>query len=135
VSASNDLEIDLVRVSDHCVALVLTGVVDAAHADRLDDGFVSATAVAHVPDEIIIDLSNVTYVDSAGLSALVRNRRRIDPAVAIMIQNPNDHVRRLLHITALDALFPTERERQPDEHTRITCLDRPLSDEGLSYGA
>jgi hypothetical protein len=35
----------------------------------------------------------------------VRHRRAVGRTVSIVIENPADHLRRLLEITALDALF------------------------------
>ncbi|HUV06011.1 MAG TPA: STAS domain-containing protein [Armatimonadota bacterium] len=56
---------------------------------------------------LIVDLSDVAYVDSAGLSALVAAHRRLSArgAALYVIAPPERPVARVLGITRLDTLF------------------------------
>jgi anti-anti-sigma factor len=87
------------------VSLVLVGEVDSTNADVVDDHLVQATPAGGGLSEIVIDMSGVTFIDSYGLDVLVRHRRQLDESTALVIENPSDHLRRLLEITALDGLF------------------------------
>lgn len=53
---------------------------------------------------IVIDLSDVRYLDSAFLSALVRLRRRLpDAPIRLVVVTPS--VRRIFALTEMDRLF------------------------------
>jgi anti-anti-sigma factor len=62
---------------------------------------------------IVIDLSEVRYLDSAFLSALVRLRRRL-PDCAIMLVTEARSVRRVLELTEMHRLFQIS-EKLPDD--------------------
>ena len=52
----------------------------------------------------VVDLSNVRYLDSAFLSALIRLRRRLpDVSITLVIATPS--VRRVLELTEMHRLF------------------------------
>ncbi len=53
---------------------------------------------------VVIDLSDVRYLDSAFVSALVRLRRRV-PDVEITLAAPAPSVRRVLELTSMHELF------------------------------
>jgi anti-sigma B factor antagonist len=100
--AATDLTVVMDRSDDRTV-LRIVGEIDASNADELDGYFDAASETA--PKEIIVDLSALTFTSSSGLSALVRNRHRIDPSINIVIVRPSSHIRRLLQIAAIDDLF------------------------------
>ena len=99
---ATDLKVALDR-SDSQTVLRIAGEIDVSNSDELDGYFDAATATA--PTEIILDLSAVTFISSSGLSALVRNRQRVDPSINIVIVCPSSHMRRLFQISAIDDLF------------------------------
>ena len=100
---ARELQVNLTRVSDNRLVIELIGDLDERTEQRLHEGL---TGTDGLPVDVVIDMARVDFVDSQGLSALVRYRRRTDPFVTISVRAPNDHVRRLLKVTALDALFP-----------------------------
>ena len=57
---------------------------------------------------VIIDFSKINYIDSTGIGELVgylgrfRNSKR-----ELILVNPSDRIRKLLHVARLDELFPT----------------------------
>ncbi len=56
---------------------------------------------------IVIDLSDVRYLDSAFLSALVRLRRRLpNSAITLVVEAPS--VRRIFELTEMHRLFTIE---------------------------
>jgi anti-anti-sigma factor len=61
---------------------------------------------------IVVDLSDVRYLDSAFLSALVRLRRRL-PSVSITLVVGTPSVRRILELTDMHRLFSIEGTPPP----------------------
>jgi anti-sigma B factor antagonist len=57
---------------------------------------------------VIIDFSQINFIDSTGIGELVgylgrfRNSKR-----ELILVNPSDRIRKLLHVARLDELFPT----------------------------
>ena len=92
------------RVDDR-VALTFVGEIDATNAEIVDSFLTRALVVDDPPREVVLEMSGVTFIDSNGLSVLVRHRRAAGERTTVVIENPADHLRRLLEITALDALF------------------------------
>jgi len=62
--------------------------------------------------EFVLDLSNLTYLDSFGLGQLVCVRNSIERTGGqIKLLNPPDHVRKLLKLTKLDTVFSIVNEQ------------------------
>jgi anti-sigma B factor antagonist len=82
----------------------LRGELDASTNPQLE------RALRDVPDgEVVLDLSELSFLDSAGLTALVRFRNRRSGAYrSVVLRNPAPQIRRLLSISGLDRLFPVE---------------------------
>jgi anti-sigma B factor antagonist len=77
-------------------AIALSGELDLASADELDA--VIRDAEESDVGRIVIDLSGVSYIDSTGLSALLRAKKRSDGRL-IYVPSKHDAVRRLLELT------------------------------------
>jgi anti-anti-sigma factor len=57
-------------------------------------------------ERLVIDLAQVSYVDSAGLGELMRARAlAADRGTSVLIQNPSKQVTAVLHLTGLDAVL------------------------------
>lgn len=55
---------------------------------------------------IILDISEVKYVDSSGLSSILVGNRICETAEGMFaIANPNDHVMKLIKISQLDSIL------------------------------
>ena len=67
------------------------GSVEAALSSALDDGSVV----------VLLDLRDVTYIDSGGLSVLLSGVRRLRDRGWLGAVGPNSNVRRLLEIAGL----------------------------------
>ena len=58
---------------------------------------------------MVVDLSDLGYLDSTGLSVFVTVQKRANAAgIDFRLSNPNASVRRLFQITALDTFFTLE---------------------------
>lgn len=99
------MEIGVAERSIEVSVVTLTGRVDAFGAPalrgRLDD------LIAQGKTRFVIDLSAVTFLDSAGLAALVRQYKRareLDGDVKL-IPPRDENPRRILDLTRFDRVF------------------------------
>jgi anti-sigma B factor antagonist len=82
----------------------VTGRLDFAAAPNARDQF--ANAVAGGQNKLVVDLSKVEFVDSAGLGTLIGGMRRARQAGGdLRIANPTDQVTMLLSLTSLDQVL------------------------------
>jgi anti-anti-sigma factor len=97
------LEIE-VRPDGASVTITLEGDLDLSTVaslrtvfDSLDQGY----------RQVVLDLSDVAFVDSMGLGLLVEARRRFEPEFReLALRAPSEHVRQVLEITGLEQILP-----------------------------
>jgi anti-sigma B factor antagonist len=66
-------------------------------------------AIAGAPHELVIDLSDVSFLDSTGLSVLVRAHKRLRPVDgAVIVRGAADQVYMALEVTKLTTLLTVE---------------------------
>jgi anti-anti-sigma factor len=66
-------------------------------------------AIADTPQELVIDLSDVSFVDSSGLAVLVRAYKRLRPvAGTVIVRGAADQVYMALEVTKLNTLLTVE---------------------------
>jgi anti-anti-sigma factor len=109
------------------VIVELAGEFDIAQAERLSD----VLAVASDADEVILDFSSVSYMDSAMLNALIafrRQRAEKGHHDRIAIEGASEMARRLFAITHLNKLFDLREPTasRPRQATKILVLGRDL---------
>jgi anti-sigma B factor antagonist len=75
----------------------IVGEIDAASSGEFSDGLLDAAESGSGP--IVVNLGNVSFLDSAGLHALVHARKSAGPRLRLGTVNPA--VRRVLEMTAL----------------------------------
>jgi anti-anti-sigma factor len=86
---------------DAAVEVVATGELDMAAAFKLESG-VDPLLEDDAVDSVQLDLSEVGFVDSAGLGALLALRERAqDRGIPLQIARASGPVRRLLELTGL----------------------------------
>jgi anti-anti-sigma factor len=94
-------QIHIGRAVDGAVLVDVRGEIDMAIADRLHDALVDiATRVR--PEQIVVDLLHVTFMDSTGLGALARGRNaahRMD--IGFTVRQPSAFVARQLRQSGL----------------------------------
>jgi anti-anti-sigma factor len=87
------------------VRIAVTGELDELGAGPLQRAILDALC-RHRPRQIIIDLVGVTFLDTAGINALVQGRAdagQLD--CRVRLSNPRPLVYRVLHIVGLLAPF------------------------------
>jgi anti-sigma B factor antagonist len=90
------------RHGDHVVVHV-TGVIDVHTVGVLRDQLVAPVDAGH---DVVVDLSQVTFLDSTGLGVLVTARKRIDARGGrISLVVDGERVMKVFRITALTRLF------------------------------
>jgi anti-sigma B factor antagonist len=88
---------------DRSVTIRLIGELDIATAD----GFLAKSdeLLAEGYERLVLDLRELTFMDSTGLRAIVTLHRTAASAVLRIVDGP-DHVQRLFTITGLRRLLP-----------------------------
>ncbi|MDP9116237.1 MAG: STAS domain-containing protein [Actinomycetota bacterium] len=83
----------------------LTGEIDIERADEVASlGILTVQAMD--ADMLVIDMSQVSFLDSSGISALIRIRKAAQTAGrTVTIRSPDLRVRRVLSITGLAEVF------------------------------
>ena len=66
-------------------------------------------AIAGTPHELVIDLSDVTFLDSSGLAVLVRAHKRLRPiAGTVVIRGAAEQVYMTLDVTKLTSVLTVD---------------------------
>lgn len=97
-----------VRQEDDRTVLVCTGEIDLMSTAELRAVLTDQVVEGRV--HLVVDLLGVTFVDSSGLGVLVAARRRaraFKGSLCLVVDHPT--VLRVLHVTALDRVFPVHR--------------------------
>ena len=81
----------------------LSGELDLYNAHLVREELLAAAARA--PDRLIVDLADVTFIDSTGLGVLIEARGRLANRRALLLVAPNVDTRRALEISGLDRHF------------------------------
>jgi len=92
-----------VEERDGAVVVRLAGELDLYNADRVREPLLDAAA--RDVDRLIVDLSELSFIDSTGLGVLIEARGRMANRRAFMLVAPNVETRRALEISGLDQHF------------------------------
>ena len=94
------------RIEDMTL-LRLEGVIKLGESAE----FLSQTLERSLAEEtghVLIDFSAINYIDSTGIGELVGYLGRFrETGRKLVLINPSERIRRLLHVARLDELFPT----------------------------
>jgi anti-sigma B factor antagonist len=102
---SEDLRRPLVAaVEEHDSAVVVrtAGELDLYNADELRRTL--GEVCARTPERVVVDLSELSFIDSTGLGVLVEGCAKL-PNRALLLAAPQREIRRALEITGLDRHF------------------------------
>jgi anti-anti-sigma factor len=100
------------RTQEDTVTLTVTGEIDLGNAESLYKALTDALAPG---GPVIVDLTEVGFIDSRGLSALVRARHeavqadQAGPAPILLV--PSDPVARLLELAGTETILPVYPDR------------------------
>jgi len=98
------------REGDACV-VKLGGELDLYNAPQVRQAL--ADACEDAPGRVVVDLSEVEFVDSTALGVLIEARTRLNDRRAFLLAAPGLETRRALEISGLDRHF-TVHESVPD---------------------
>jgi anti-anti-sigma factor len=100
-----ELTIKTCRAGEH-VVVTAAGEIDVACSDQLLRALVDAVERTPTPRQLCCDLSGVTFIDSTGIAALVAAKHASENAgTEMMLAGAFGHVRRVLELTGVEALF------------------------------
>jgi anti-sigma B factor antagonist len=92
---------------DKVVVLALKGEVDLATAPDVREMLIRLVSSGIV--RIVVDLSDVTFIDSSGLGVLAAAAKRLDAANGwLRVRKPAPQARQILELTALDQVLELE---------------------------
>ena len=84
----------------------LEGELDAATAPLLDEHLRRLDTAQPVPAELVLDLGDLAFIDSSGLSVLVAAHKRLRGRDgSFVIANPSMATRRIFSISGLDKVL------------------------------
>ena len=90
--------------------LRVTGEVDLATSPQLREACEQAAATT--PATVRVDLTQVTFLDSTGISVLVQMHKRLEgQGGALVLHGLSAQARRVLEVAGLDAFFRVTDER------------------------
>lgn len=107
------LRIDVCHPSSSVLRIVAAGVIDLSTADVLRAGLRRALS-ARPAHHVDVDLGGVTFMDCAGLSALIAARcTAVAAGQHLWITNPQPTVQRVLSLTGLLSVFTATPDQAP----------------------
>ncbi|MGH9282370.1 MAG: STAS domain-containing protein, partial [Acidimicrobiales bacterium] len=90
---------------DGCAILAVSGEVDLATAPRLREALASVVADGHL--NVVVDLSEIEFLDSTGLGALVTGLKRVRARGGDMkVVCTSPRVCKVFEITSIDKVVP-----------------------------
>ena len=95
--------VDGVERRNGSVVVRLVGEIDLYNAEEV--GSALAGLAAEQPQRVVVDLSEVEFVDSTALGALIEARRQLGES-ALVLAAPLPEVRRALEVAGLIDHFP-----------------------------
>jgi anti-anti-sigma factor len=96
------------RSGDHAVILELHGEIDISSATDFKVRMREAVGDRHA---VIVDLSEVTFIDSSGLSVLVYGERRLRERDAGLHVVCGERIRRMLALAGMEGSFALYEDR------------------------
>ncbi len=88
---------------DGSLVVSLAGELDLYNAHEVRDAL--ASAAEQKPERIVVDLSEVEFIDSTALGVLIEARTRLDNRRAFLLAAPGVETRRALEVSGLDRHF------------------------------
>jgi stage II sporulation protein AA (anti-sigma F factor antagonist) len=89
------------------------GEIDYSAIPRLKDALASAASAG--ADDVIVDLSEVTFIDSGGLDVLLHaHQRQRNTGGGLVLRGVNATIKRLLAVTNLNSVFVVDNSFAAD---------------------
>ena len=95
-------DVPLVRTSAQGDAVVvrLAGELDLYNAPQVRAAL--GEVVASAPERVVVDLSEVEFIDSTALGVLIESRAKLENRQAFLLAGPALETRRALEVSGLD---------------------------------
>jgi anti-sigma B factor antagonist len=97
------MEINVDKYENYSIAKISNEKVDSTISPELKSEFM--TLHQDGVKNLIVDMSDVKYVDSSGLSALLVGNRSFTDQGAFVLYNVTDHVMKLISISQIDKVM------------------------------
>lgn len=110
IDRPDDFNVETTYIAGDTVLLSLEGQVDLHTAPELRDQLVSAIEDGAV--NVVVDLSDTTFIDSTTLGVLVGGVKRLRPnggQLSIVCSDRN--ITKIFEITGLNRIFPIHADR------------------------
>ncbi len=92
-----------VEAVNGAVVVHLAGELDLYNADAVREALFQAASAG--PDRLVVDLSEVEFIDSTALGVLIEARTKLENRRAFLLAAPGLETRRALQISGLDRHF------------------------------
>ena len=92
-----------VEVNEDAQVIRLGGELDLYNADTVREALF--TACNGGPSRVVVDLSEVEFMDSTALGVLIEARTKLPNRKAFLLASPGLETKRALHISGLDRHF------------------------------
>ena len=89
--------------NDTRVITVASNRIDAAMAIQFKEDMRSETAEG--PDRILLDLTNVEFIDSSGLGAIVASMKQLGRNQTLELAGLTPNVQKVFRLTRMDTIF------------------------------
>jgi anti-sigma B factor antagonist len=89
--------------NDQTVVVALAGELDLYNAHIVRDALLECAA--ETPQRLVVDLSEVKFIDSTALGVLIEARTRMANRRAFLLASPGLETRRALEVSGLDRHF------------------------------
>lgn len=85
-------------------ATFLTGEIDVGNCSMFKEEL--NEIIKQTEGELVLDFTNLSYIDSAGLGILVGIYKRLaEKSRKLCVVNANDYIKKLFRITKIETLF------------------------------
>ena len=98
-----DAPVTAVEDRDGAIVVRLTGELDLYNAHLVREALLAAAK--REPERLVVELSEVTFIDSTGLGVLIEARTKLKNRGAFLLASPGLETRRALEISGLDRHF------------------------------
>ncbi|MGW3360328.1 STAS domain-containing protein [Streptomyces bungoensis] len=109
-SSEATLTVHTEALADQTVLVTLSGTLDHHTSAQLAQSLHALLPAAR--PAVLLDLSELSFIDSTGLTCLLQVRRAVhDACGAIDLVAPSPPVKHLLGLTGIDQVFPIHSDR------------------------